>query len=128
MFQQNRTKRRKELATLFRTALLVTVLGLAMVAIEQPRLGASPNGHRATADVISHQAVAVRGDATSDEHVADALLPASASEYAPAYAPAGRPASVDVATKALESASPTAYFPAQFPPPKGEPEALPPTF
>ena len=96
MFQQNRTKRRKELATLFRTALLVTVLGLAMVAIEQPRLGASPNGHRATADVISHQT--------------------------------GPAASVNVAPKALESESATPYFPAQFPPPKGEPEPMPPTF
>ena len=128
MFQRKETKRRKELATLFRTALLVTVLGLAVVAIEQPRLGASPNEHRATADVISHQVVAVHGDAISDERNAPALLPPSASEYAPAYATAGTAAGVNVATKALESESATPYFPAQFPPPQAEPEPQPATF
>ena len=99
MFQQKETKRGKELLTWFRMALLVTALGLVVLAIEQPRLAASPNGQRATADAISHQTVAVHGGATAD-----------------------------VSMKALESESPTPYFPAQFPPPKGEPEPQPPTF
>ena len=128
MFKRKETKRGKELVTWFRTTLLVTVLGLAVLAIEQPRLAASPNGQRATADAISHQTVVVHRDATSDERNVAALLPASASEYAPAYATAGTAAGVNVAAKALESESPTPYFPAQFPPPKGEPEPLPPTF
>jgi hypothetical protein len=128
MFQQKGTKRGKKLVTWFRTAILVTVLGLAVLAIEQPRLAASPNGQRATADAMSHQTVVAHGDATTDERTAAALLPASASEYAPTYAPAGPAASVNIAAKALESENPTPYFPAQFPPPKGEPEPLPPTF
>jgi hypothetical protein len=128
MFKLNRTERGKELATLFKTALLVTALGLAVVAIEQPRLSASPNGQRATADAIVHPAVVVDEDAAANERTAAALLPASASEYAPAYATLNPPASIDVATKALESESPTPYFPAQFPPPKGEAEPQPSTF
>jgi hypothetical protein len=59
MFQRKETKRGKELVTWFKTALLVTVLGLAVLAIEQPRLAASPHGERATADAISHQTASV---------------------------------------------------------------------
>jgi hypothetical protein len=38
---------------------LVTVLGLAILVIEQPRLAASPHGQRATADAMSHQTASV---------------------------------------------------------------------
>jgi hypothetical protein len=128
MFNLDRTERGKELATLFRTALLVTVLGLAVVAIEQPRLSASPNGQRATADAILHPAVVVDADAATNERDAAALLPASASEYALVYGFAGAAAGANIASKTPESESPTPYFPAQFAPPTGEPEPQPPTF
>lgn len=128
MFQPKETKQGNELMTWIRTALLVTALGLVVLAIEQPRLAASPRGQHATADAISHQTVATHEDAAADAGTAEKLLPASASEYAPAYAISALATSADVAAKPIESESPTPYFPAQFPTPTGEPEPQPPTF